>query len=194
MRSIFDVDIDVAPDTDKKLFGTPAMVYNEKTERIAPHPSGVYLEPVPIDKVTGLCAFDYEYGNEHGFMKVDVLNNSVYTEFESKEEVRECLEKEPDWNDFLDEKLVSKLPHIGKHYELVLELKPKSIEDLADILALIRPGKIEFLDEYMEDKIRVRKKLYKRSSGMYFKKSHAVSYACMIVALLNKRTKNRVVW
>lgn len=194
MRSIFDVDIDVAPNTDKTVFGTPAMVYNAKTERIAPHPSGVYLEPVPIDEQTGLAAFDYEYGNEHGFMKVDVLNNSVYSEFKTKEEVRECLEREPDWKDFLNKNIVEGLPHIGKHFDLVKKLKPKSIEDLADILALIRPGKIEFLDEYMEDKKRVRRNLYKRSSGMYFKKSHAISYACMIVALLNKRTKHRVVW
>jgi len=194
MRSIFDIDIDVAPKTDKTKYGVPAMIYNEDLKRVAAHPSGVYLEPVPIDPLTNLAAFDYEYGNEKGFMKVDVLNNSVYSEFNSKADVLKCLEIEPDWDYLKDENIVKSLPHIGKHYDLIKKIQPKSVEELADVLALIRPGKIDQIDNYIKDKAKVRKNLYKRSGGMYFKKSHAISYAVMIVVILNKRKLYDIKW
>lgn len=189
MHNLFDFDIDISPKSlpDKSKYGTRAMVYNEKTETIQPHPSGVYLEDVPVDEVTGLCAFDYHYGDEHGFIKVDILNNSAYDRFTSKDEVLKFLHQEPNWDILKKESIVEKLPHIGNYYDLVQELEPRSIEDLADLIALIRPGKRDLLDQYKENKLRVRNRLlYTRSKGHYFKKAHAISYAAMIVLVMNR--------
>jgi hypothetical protein len=195
MRSIFDVDIDTTSKTDKKQYGIPAMIYNEDQERINPHPSGVYLEEVPIDKLTGLCSFDYKYGDEKGFMKVDILHNTVYDIFKSKKEVLEASENDIDWSILEDRKVVESLPHIAKHYDIIQKLKPKSVEDLADVLALIRPGKSNLIDSYIQNKEQTRRNLYKRpKTGMYFKKSHAISYALMIKTLIYKKHQAMICW
>lgn len=195
MRSIFDIDIDTASTTDKSLYGIPAMIYNVEQERISPHPSGVYLENVPVDQKTHLCSFDYKYGDEKGFMKVDILHNSVYDSFKSKEEVLTASEGDIDWSILDDRNIVESLPHIAKHYETIQKVKPKSVEDLADVLALIRPGKISLLESYLKNKKQARRNLYKRpSTGMYFKKSHAISYALMIKTLIYKKHQSMITW
>lgn len=191
-RRIFDVDIDVSPKTDKDKYGTRAMVYNH--ENVSAHPSGYYLEEVPLDPITGLCAFDSSYGDEVGFQKVDLLSNSSYDMFDSKEEVLGYAEIEPDWDLLLEDDVVESLPHLSKQIDLLTRLQPKSIDDLADVLALIRPGKIHLVDSYVKNKERVRKKLYKRSNDHYFKKSHAYSYAMMIICVLNKISESRIVF
>lgn len=195
MKNLFDVDIDTTTKTDKTLYGIPAMIYNEEQERISPHPSGVYLEDVPIDTMTGLCAFDYKYGDANGFMKVDILHNSVYDIFKSKEEVSTAVGNDIDWSLLEDESVVKTLPHLAKHFDTVKKLKPRSVEDLADVLALIRPGKIHLPQDYIRDKEKVRRFLYKRpSSGIYFKKSHAISYAMMIKAYIYKKHQSMFCW
>lgn len=189
VRREFDVDIDVTSKLVKEDIGTRAMVYNEDAEKILPHPSGVYLEDVPVDPITGLCAFDYEYGSEHGFFKVDLLNNTVYDSFKSKDEILEILEQPIEWSLLDKESNVERLPHIGKHYELVEKVRPRSIDELADVLALIRPAKIGLLDEYLKNPELVRKnRLYTRpaSDANYFKKSHAISYAYMVVCAMSR--------
>jgi hypothetical protein len=195
VKNLFDVDIDTTTKTDKTLYGIPAMIYNEEQERISPHPSGVYLEDVPIDTMTGLCAFDYKYGDANGFMKVDILHNSVYDIFKSKEEVSTAVGNDIDWSLLEDESVVKTLPHLAKHFDTVKKLKPRSVEDLADVLALIRPGKIHLPQDYIRDKEKVRRFLYKRpSSGIYFKKSHAISYAMMIKAYIYKKHQSMFCW
>lgn len=190
IRRTFDIDIDVSSKTNKEEFGTRAMIYHH--EKVMPHPSGYYLEEVPIDPETGLCSFDSEYGDSMGFQKVDLLSNTSYDAFKSKEEIIDCLNSPVNWSLLEDRKIVEKLPHIANHFELCERLSPKSIEDLADLLALIRPGKIHLIDRYIRDKEKVRKVLYKRSKSHYFKKAHAISYASMIVCVLNKTNKTLI--
>jgi hypothetical protein len=182
----FDVDIDLPSSVDKESFGyTRAMIYDKDRMRISPHPSGYYLEQVPIDPITSLASFDYEDGD---FMKVDLLTNRVYDQFSSKEDLLETMEA-VNWESLKDRNMVEKLPHIGNYYDMVVDLSPKSIEDLADILALIRPGKIHLYDSYIKDKKKTRKMLYLRPrEGMYFKKSHAISYAMMIVCAMSAKS------
>lgn len=191
---VFDLDIDVKSTVDKSEYGTRGMVYNEDVEKVLPHPSAYYIEPVPIDPLTGNAAFDYQYGDEVGYLKVDLLTNTSYDAFHSKEEVINALNTHPDWTLLENEEFVKSLPHIGTNYDVVTHVKPRSIEELADVLALIRPGKRHLFDQYIENKSLVRKNLYKRSSNdkMFFKRSHAISYACMIVCVMNKKTNMSV--
>lgn len=183
-----DIDIDVAPQTDKSSYGIRAIIYDVDKQDIRPHPSGFYLGgDMPVDTVTGMAAIDYEQAEEYGFIKVDLLTNTAYGDFDSKEELTECINKEPDWSLLLDEKVVKHLPHLSKHAEFVREMEPRSIDDLADVLALIRPGKQHLIDKYKENKLSARKNLYRKpKTGMYFKKSHAYAYAMMIIAVMNK--------
>lgn len=190
-RRTFDVDIDVASKTAKDPYGIRAMV--SKNDSITAHPSGYYMEDVPVDTITGLCAFDSEYGDSVGFQKVDLLSNTTYDMFKSKDDVLSCME-EPSWDLFLEEDIVEKLPHLSKHYDLLVRIRPKSIDDLADILALIRPAKMHMVDDYVKNRKKTRRNLYKRSKGHYFKKAHAYSYAMMIICVVNKLSESRIIF
>lgn len=195
VRRSFDVDIDVCSDVDRGSIGTRAIVYNEENKKILPHPSGVYLEKVPVDLLTGNASFDYKQGDALGYFKVDILTNTSYDSFKTKKEVLECMEKEPSWDLLHKLEVVEKLPHVAKHFEMLKKISPTSVESLADCLALIRPGKAHLVDEYLEDPDKVRPRLYTRpKEGIYFKKSHAISYALMIVCVLNKVHDVGILW
>lgn len=183
-----DIDIDIKPGLERSEFGIRAIQYDSEKKAIRVHPSGIYVnEGMPIDPETGFASIDYEEAEARGFIKVDLLNNSVYSRFNSKEEVLDCLNREPDWDKLKDYNFVVTLPHIGRHYDLVAKIVPKSLDDLADILALIRPGKQHLVESYLKNKEQTRKNLYRRSTtGMWFRKSHAFAYAAMIVVVMNK--------
>lgn len=190
---LFDIDIDVKNASDHDGLGTRAMIYNETLEKVMPHPSGIYLEKVPVDAETGLCAFDYDYGNDTGFAKLDILTNSAYHIFKNKEDLLKHVEMTPDWEHFTEAKYYERLPHISKYGELINLVEPESVEEVADIIALIRPSKMKYLNDYLKHKKLARRNyLYSRPSdgGMYFKRAHAISYAVMIVAIFNKLRTN----
>jgi hypothetical protein len=84
-----------------------------------------------------------------------------------------------------DQNIVSRLFHIKNHYDIVAKCEPKSIEDLADILALIRPSKKDLLDKYLKDKFSVRSLLYVKHLDSDLRKSHAIAYAMNIVIQMN---------
>jgi DNA polymerase III alpha subunit len=171
------------------------VVYNVDNKKILPHPSGVYLERVPVDLLTGNAAIDYNRGDALGFFKVDILTNTSYDGFKSKQDLLEHANKTPDWDLLHKQDVVGKLPHISKHFDLVVKVSPHSVESLADCLALIRPGKTHLIDEYLENPEQVRRRLYLRpKEGVYFKKSHAISYALMIVCILNKTHDSGILW
>ena len=192
MKEIGDIDIDVQGSLDRTKYGTRAIQYIDEKQLIKPHASGYYLDDVPVDPETEMSTLNYKEMEALGFIKVDLITNTVYDKFKTKEDVLENLNKEPEWDKLLDEDFVAKLPHLKDHVELLQELQPQSIEDLADVLALIRPGKLHLVDAYIENKERTRKKLYARpKKGYYIKKSHAVAYAHMIVCVMNSREKTK---
>lgn len=189
---MFDIDIDVPPNIDKSKYGVRAIIYDADVKEIRPHNSGVYYKTnIPIDVMTGKAAIDYKDAEEHGWIKYDMLNSSEMLLYDSREEFLECVSKEPDWSMLWTEyDLVQKLPHVKRHFDILRRLKPKSIIELADILALIRPAKAYLLDRYVHDKEYVRTLLYApEGDSYYFKKSHAVAYAMMIVASMNSKKR-----
>lgn len=184
----FDVDIDVRPHTKKEDYGVRAMIFNEERQDVQPHPSGFYINTtIPVDKMTGFAAIPYKEAAEKGFVKVDLLTNTAYSQFNNKQEVLDCLHREPDWGKLLDEEFIQNLPHVANHGEVLREVQPRSMLELAEVLALIRPGKLHLYDVYLEDKEKARKNLWRKpKEGVYFKKSHALAYAAMIVCVMNK--------
>jgi len=189
--SIGDIDIDVKSSTNKDSFGVRAIIVDSKNKKIIPHPSGYYIDDnIPIDYITGMSTVGYKDMEDRGFFKVDLLTNTSYDNFNSKQEVLDALDTEPDWTLLSNKKFVSTLPHLATNFELLQLIQPHSIIELSDFLALIRPAKIKFIDDYIENKDRVRKNLYKKpKSGYYIKKSHAVAYAHMIVCVMNNKNK-----
>lgn len=194
-RRSFDVDIDVCSSINREAYGTRAAIYNEETGRVLVHPSGVYIEPVPVDGMTGHAAFDYMRGDGVGLFKVDILTNTSYDAFVDKDDLLKNANIEPEWDLLKKRKVVEKLPHLSKHFDLVEKVAPTSIIELADCLALVRPGKTHLIDSYLENRTSTRRTLYQRpKEGIFFKKSHAVSYAMMIVAILNKTHATGIFW
>ncbi len=83
--------------------------------------------------------------------------------------------------------IVPKLFQISKQYELVSDLAPKSVQELADCLALMRPKKRILLEKYLKDKEAVRPLLYRQDDEdkSSFKKGHAFAYSLNIVLQLH---------
>lgn len=153
-----------------------------KGDNLGPHPCGVYPQNIPIDCITKLAAIPYKEAEELGFYKIDFLHLQIYDHFESRQEIDDLLEVEPDWGILCIPSEQKKLFQLSKHGDILTEIKPKNIEELADVLALIRPGKKQFAKLYRSQKESTRKVLYaKDETGYSFKKSHAIAYAMVIV-------------
>lgn len=161
------------------------MVRNDS--ELAPHPCGAYFQTVPKDPLTGLAAIPYERAEELGALKVDFLNLTALEAFDSRSEMLELLELEPDWTLLRIPSVVAKLFQVHAQFEILNKIKPTSILELADCLALIRPQKRYLLDKYLQDSVRWRKDLYSKGGGegYGFKKAHAISYAMIIVLQLH---------
>ena len=183
MKVNTDVDIDVY-DRDELLEGLRHVVASmEKDGKPVKHNTGVYFQSMPRNPLTNLATIDYEQAEELGYMKIDFLNNNVYKGVKNEQHLIELANMEPMWAMLDDEQIVEKLFHIGNYAELVAEMKPRSVEELAMLLAVIRPGKAHLRGE---DWDTVRESVWdKPDDGYYFKKSHSFGYAMAIVVQMN---------
>ena len=182
MKVTTDVDIDVA-DRELVLQGL-AHVGAYQSDLNKKHASGVYFQPIPHDPVTGLSTIDYKEAEDLGYMKLDILNVSMYEGVKSEEHLQSLIDREPS-RKFLEYKeVVQSLFHISNHAELVTKMKPKSVEQLAMVLAVIRPSKSHLKFKDWEE---ISKEVWvKPTDGSYhFKKAHAVSYALAIAVQMN---------
>lgn len=182
-----DIDLDFPSDFNPNVvFPQSVSASMIKKGELGKHPCGQYFQSIPRDSITELSAIPYQQAEELGFIKIDFLHLSLLDQIKSKQELRELIDTEPNWDLLLDEEHVIKLFHINKHYELLAKIQPSSIEELADCLALIRPGKRQLVDEYIKHPQKVRKELYTQDGGEYtFKRGHAIAYALNIIAQLN---------
>lgn len=180
-----DIDIDITPKfKPSTIFNvTPASIV-ERGE-LKKHNVGVYFQNIPVDVVTGYAAIPYKEAQEHGFFKIDMLNLTILENFESKDEIRQLLKIEPDWTLLEDEEVVANLFHLAKHYDVLQKLKPRSVSELADCLAIIRPNKVHLVDKYVKNKRAVLKELYTKREPSDLRKSHAIPYALLIVLQLH---------
>lgn len=187
---IVNTDIDIDTVDRSKLLElikhTPAMMLDNGKE--VKHKTGVYFHKVPTNPFNGLCTMDYKSSEDIGYFKLDILNVSIY-EGMTNEEVDQFVDQEPMWELLEYEEIVSQCFHIHNHFEIVNKLKPKSIEQLAAVLAIIRPAKRYLLNETW-DKIFSEVWIKPDDGGYFFKKAHAFAYATAIVVQLNKIVKD----
>ena len=185
-----DVDIEFFDrDGVLKLFKhTPASII--KDNKIEKHKTGVYFHAIPSDPINGYATLDYKKAEDRGYFKIDCLNVNIYKNVKSEQELVELMIEEPDWDMLKDTKVVENLFHLNGHYNIVSKLEPKNIEQLAAVLAIIRPAKRGLM---YKDWTEILKEVWvKPTDGSYFfKKSHAVAYAQAIVVQMNliKRDK-----
>lgn len=180
-----DIDIDTKPSFSvTRVFSscTPATLANNGLSK---HPVGAYFQRIKSNPI-GTAALPYTIAPAFGMFKVDFLHLSLLEHFETKEEIRKLSTTEPNWKLLEDEEIVSTLFQLHNHFDVVEYIKPTSVQELADCIALIRPGKRQLVDRYHEDPINTRRELYRTPLPKgCFKKAHAVAYAINIVLQLH---------
>ena len=185
-----DVDIDFFDrDGVLKLFKhTPASII--KDDRTEKHKTGVYFHAVPEHPVTKHSSLDYKKAEERGYFKIDMLNVNIYKDVKSEQDLVELMIQEPEWDMLKNATVVEKLFHLNGHFAIVSKLEPRNIEQLAAVLAIIRPAKRHLM---YKDWIDIMNEVWVRpTDGSYFfKKSHAVAYAQAIVVQMNLIAKDK---
>jgi len=148
------------------------------------HNTGVYCTSVPYNPITGISTLDYKSAEERGYFKIDFLNVSVYENIKSKEHLNELMNKEPLWDLLLQDEFVNLLFHLNGHGDILRKTCPTSVEQLAAVLAMIRPAKRYLIGK---DWTTVMTEIWTKpeNDDYYFKKAHAVAYAHVIVVHMN---------
>lgn len=184
-----DIDIDTQSSFNaQQVFKHSVAASIVKNQKLSRHPCGTYFQQIPVDPVTNLAAIPFKEAEELGYFKVDFLHLSSLDKFTSKQQIRGLLKKEPNWSLMQIPSVVAQLSHLANYIDLVRRVKPQSIQEVADILALIRPSKLYLLEAYVKDRDLVRDELYtkpKDKNAMWFKRSHSVAYAHNIVLQLH---------
>ena len=179
-----DIDIDfVDRDAALKLFKhIPASRIDNN--RLIKHNTGVYLHSVPMSAVEAVCSVPYDHTTAEEYFKIDFLNVSIYKGVRDETHLIQLMETEPLWDLLEQEEFVNLLFHVNGHGSILQEMKPKSVEQLAAILAMIRPAKRYLIGK---DWITVMTEVWTKpeNNEYYFKKSHATAYAVAIVVQMN---------
>jgi len=186
----FDIDIDF-PDRAKALAllqHTPAAIH--KDGEVSKHNTGIYFTEIPHDPFTGYASFDYNKAEELGYFKFDFLNVGVYNGVKDETHLVNLMIHEPDWNMLQDRSFVERLIHVGNHYDLLQKMPEpvNSIPRMAMFLAVMRPGKRHLAGKKWTE---IAKTVWdKTDDGYSFKKSHAISYATLVVVHMNLLAEN----
>jgi DNA polymerase III alpha subunit len=171
-KSVFYLNMDI--DIDFPSTFNPTCIFKQaipasmiKNRQLVKHPCGYYFQNMPVDEYTELAAIPYEEATALGFFKVDCLTLHVLDNFKTKTEIRNLLKKEPDWKLLQDPNHVAKLSQVKNNALLLQDLKPSSAQELADAIAIIRPGKRYLLERYKRDKEGNREELYAPRPDVY---------------------------
>ena len=168
MKFKSDIDIDFGDRTKvlDLLSPTPASIHRDSG--LVKHNTGVYFQRVPVDPYTGLCSIDHKDSEDRGYIKLDLLNVNVYKQVKNEEHLKQLLEKEPD------------------HYDTLIRMPEavNTIPRLAMFLAVIRPGKRMLVGNKWK---KVAQSVWEKPAdeSYYFKKSHSVAYANLVVVHMN---------
>lgn len=179
-----DIDIDFV-DREQALLlfdhVTASRIENQKSVK---HNTGVYFHEVPVNAVSGISAVPYDQAEQQGYFKIDFLNVGIYKGIRNEEHLVQLMNTEPLWDLLEQADFCNMLFHINGHSEILRKMKPTSIEQLAAILAMIRPAKRYLIGQ---DWTTVFNEVWiTPANGEYFfKKSHAVAYAAAVVVQMN---------
>lgn len=179
-----DIDIDFF-DRDQALTlfkHVPASRSDNGT--LAKHNTGVYFHAVPVDAYSGLCVVPYDQAEEKNYFKIDFLNAGLYKGIKNEEHLLRLMNQEPIWELLQDDSFTDLLFHVNGYGKILRQLKPQSVEQLAMLLAIIRPAKKHLLGKTWTE-IGMEVWMKPENGEYYFKKSHAIAYATAIVVQMN---------
>ncbi len=179
-----DIDIDF-PDRTHVL----GIIKHIKASRIEEdkfisHNTGIYLQSIPYDPINNLAGIEYKEAEKRGYFKIDFLNVNIYKDIRNEEHLQYLMNQEPLWDLLLDDNFNSLLFHVNGHGSILREMKPQSVEQLAAVLAMIRPAKRYLIGK---DWTTIMTEIWTKPENdeYYFKKAHAIAYAHVIVVQMN---------
>lgn len=184
-----DIDIDFADRTKALALFKHVTAAIEDNSTFKKHNTGVYCTSIPYNPLTGISTIDYKQAEDRGYFKIDFLNVGVYEGVKNKEHLKKLLETEPLWDLLLEDEFTQNLFHVNGHGSILRQSKPRSIEQLAAVLAMIRPAK-RYLIGKDWDLIMTEIWTKPENDEYYFKKAHAVAYAAAIVVQMNLICEN----
>jgi len=120
------------------------------------HNTGIYPHSVPNDPITNI-----------------------------EEELVRLMNTEPLWDLLEQDDFTDLLFHVNGHGWLMRKMKPRSVEELAMCIALIRPAKKHLIGQTWTE---IGQEIWTKPENgeYYFKKAHAVAYAHAIVVQMNQ--------
>ena len=153
-------------------------------DRLVKHNTGVYLHNVPTSAVEAVCSVPYDHAVAEEYFKIDFLNVGIYKGVRDETHLIQLMETEPLWDLLEQEEFVNLLFHVNGHGFILQEMKPKNVEQLAAILAMIRPAKRYLIGK---DWTTVMTEVWTKPDNQeyFFKKSHATAYAVAVVVQMN---------
>lgn len=176
-----DIDIDF-PDRTKILDRIKHRVARLETGK--KHNTGVYVTEIPHNPVDNLATIDYKEADERGYFKLDFLNVSIYENVKSEQHLEQLMNQEPMWELLEHQEFSDQVFHLNGQSEILQQMKPKSVIQLAAVLAVIRPAKRYLIGK---DWDTVMKEVWVRptTDEYFFKKAHSLSYAMAVVVHMN---------
>jgi len=183
-----DIDIDFGNREDilKLIKHIPASI--SRDGMVVKHNTGVYVNPIPYNPLSGLSNIDYDEAEKLGYMKLDLLNVHVYNSVRSNEHLDELCNREPQWELLKERDFVAKLIHLSNHFDVVQQHLPTTMDMLAMLLAIIRPSKRYLIGKRWK---KIASDIWiKPSEGYYFKKAHAYGYAQLVMVHMNLLTES----
>lgn len=180
-----DIDIDFANRDNilDVIEHIPATIKNTDGT-IKKHNTGVYCQRIPINPLTGTAAIEYKEAEDRGYFKLDFLNVSIYQGIKNEKHLTELVDREPLWDLLLEDEFTKNLFHVSGHGDALRKMQPKTLEQLAMVLAMIRPAKKHLMGQSwttIEQEVWQKPK----NDEYYFKKAHAISYALAVVVHMN---------
>ncbi len=152
--------------------------------KLVKHNTGVYFHEVPVDAIENVCSVPYDLAEDQGYFKIDFLNVGLYKGVKNEEHLVQLMNTEPLWDLLEQDDFSSLLFHVNGHGGILRQMKPTSVEQLAAIIAMIRPAKRHLIGKTW-DEVMAEVWIKPANEEYYFKKSHATAYAMAIVVQMN---------
>jgi DNA polymerase III alpha subunit len=179
-----DVDIDFADRSKALALFKHVTASRAEKDSLVKHNTGVYFHSVPVIAEQNISAIPYEQAEEQGYFKIDFLNVGIYKGIRNEDHLNSLMEREPLWDLLEDDSFTDLLFHVNGHGDILRKMKPKSVEQLSAVLAMIRPAKRYLIGK---DWTTVSQEIWQKpaTDEYFFKKSHALAYAVAIVVQMN---------
>jgi DNA polymerase III alpha subunit len=177
-----DIDIDFA-NRDMALSKLKHVTASISTQK--KHNTGIYCHNIPHNPFTGVSTIDYKEAEDRGYFKIDFLNVMIYKDVKDNDHLLNLMGTEPIWELLLQEDFLNLLFHINGHIDILRQMQPTSVEQLAAVLAMIRPAKRYLIGKEWTTVMNEIWEHADTDAGYAFRKSHAVAYAMAIVVQIN---------